>query len=94
MNAEEQNELDHQVCFAVMHAFKEARGHEECLHLGDTVSDFRMPISAGGRIVSGAKVEQRHLDAIAVFQKNYPLGYEIGSVRLRIEPPASAEQSA
>ena len=88
-NEEQQSEIDHVIVWEVMHAQQKARGFEEELHVGDTVNDFRIPTADGvGLLVSGAVVETRHQAAIAHFRANYPLGCEIGSVRLRVEPPS------
>lgn len=88
---EQQKAVDHHIVWAVMGAQQTGRGHDEYLHLGDTLQDFSITTGDGEQaqttVISGAVVEARHLAAIDVFQKNYPLGYTHGSVTLRIEPP-------
>jgi hypothetical protein len=85
---EQQKKIDHEVCWAVIEAQNTARGDDERLHLGETVRDFDITTGNGETTrISGAVVEARHLAAIAMFQKNYGLGYTHGSITLRIEPP-------
>ena len=82
----QQHVIDQEICRQVLLADRKARSDDERLHLGDTVPSFRAQ-SLGGEIVSGAKVEQRHLTAIEAMRNNYPLGADINSLCLRIESP-------
>jgi len=89
VSKEEQNGIDQALCWAIW----EARRQGGYLSVGDVLKDITIPhvhVSIGpvDIHVDEATVEQRHVDALAAFNANYPMAVAPWSVAFRIQPPA------
>lgn len=89
---EQQQATDQAVCRLILEGLQKV-GYENRLHLGDRVHDLDIITRSDERTrIASAEIEQRHIDAVETFRQNYPLGYDIASVNLRIQPPIAKEE--